>query len=770
MAGHRGVLRTSVVPVHVRPPAWLIWLVLSGAVVIAYPFLPEDLQPRVFDLCPLAAAGVILLARRGRSATRKPWLILALGLALYGLGDLVYDAIEASGVAPFPSLADAFYLPAYVLILGGLGRFFLTRRQDAGDLLDGLLLLSAAAALLWTFVIGPLTSGGSDQPLTVAIALAYPIMDLALVALLIRAMLGGARDARLFILALGCFLASDLVYAVAAVDGTYVAGVIDLGWLTAFALWGTVALRPMAIGASRPVAPHELSARRMLVLGAAAMTPIAIAIAAPTRHAVVDPVAVALSSAVLFLILFARLALLVRRQHALLDERGRLQSALEQQAFEDPLTGLPNRRGFLARVDAAIAADPGHVAVLFLDLDDFKTVNDSLGHAAGDRLLRIVGERLRTVSRASEAVARLGGDEFAVLLEHIASPEAASSVAGRLLSTLAQPVSLDGRLTAARCSIGIALAGPEAADGATLMRNADLAVYRAKAAGKGRYDLFDQVLFGDVLRALAIRDGLSSALERGQFALFFQPIVAAGTGSLEAFEVLLRWQHPELGMVMPGEFIPVLEHSGHMQRVGTWVLETACREAAAWRDRGLPDVGVNVNISPVQLASPSFLGEVRAALDGAPLAARLLTLEITETGLDDAAGSMERLVALRSWGVRLSIDDFGTGYSSLSRVANLPITELKLDRSMLTEDRLLGAVLQLGHALGVRLVAEGVESGSQLARVRDLGCEAVQGYHIGRPLSPDDLGRFIESRVGARRTAPTPPAGPLTIPANAASG
>jgi diguanylate cyclase (GGDEF)-like protein len=441
-------------------------------------------------------------------------------------------------------------------------------------------------------------------------------------------------------------------------------------------------------------------------------------------------------------------------QRRLLDQRLVLERTLARQALEDPLTGLPNRRGFLEHLTEAVAGDRDHVAVLFLDLDDFKSVNDSLGHAAGDRLLAAVGERLRSVTRATDAVARLGGDEFALLAEHCPSEESALAFADRVHRAVSAPVAVADTTLLVRVSIGVALGGPDAADAQTLMRNADLAVYRAKSLGRHRCELYEPGMYEDLLRGLAIREGLDDIVSRGELELRYQPIVDLTTGRTRSCEALLRWRHPTLGLLGPAEFLRPAEQAGAMPAIGRWVLFEACRAAARWAAAGHPEVGVNVNLAASQLRSMELDADVRRALAQTGLPARSLTLEVTETALDDAEDAARQLDRLRRLGVCISIDDFGTGYSSLARVADLPVTELKLDRSLVShEGDMLQAVFQFGHRLGAHIVAEGVETPGQLSRMRELGCDSAQGYRLARPLTEAEATAFL-ARSAGRELAP----------------
>jgi diguanylate cyclase (GGDEF)-like protein len=408
-----------------------------------------------------------------------------------------------------------------------------------------------------------------------------------------------------------------------------------------------------------------------------------------------------------------------------------------------------------------------HTAVLFIDLDGFKMINDAHGHLAGDAVLRVIGQRLLHALREGDRVGRLGGDEFAVLLRDCPSDQAAIGFARRLLVALSAPTVVLGQTVQPTASIGIAM-GTEGASADSMIRDADLAMYRAKALGKNRSEIFSASLYRDALRALVIRRDMADALAAGQLELVFQPILSLVSGRIQGFEALVRWFHPELGLVAPLEFIGLAEGSGTILPIGRWVLHEACTSAAGWQMPGSAPIGVSVNLSPIQLASADVLTDVRAALDSSGLDPRLLTLEMAEATIEDPEFVSERLSALREWGVKISIDDFGTGFSALSRVGGLPIQELKVDRSLIDQgdDKMAAAVIQLGKALGLRLIAEGVETREQLDRMRALGCDGAQGFLLGHPVAQS----AVASVVLANRANPLAARGPVAMPIPALSG
>jgi diguanylate cyclase (GGDEF)-like protein/PAS domain S-box-containing protein len=453
------------------------------------------------------------------------------------------------------------------------------------------------------------------------------------------------------------------------------------------------------------------------------------------------------------------------------SERKAFEEQLQHQAFHDPVTGLANRALFAERVRHAVTrARRDHVglAVIFIDLDDFKTVNDSLGHAAGDELLLEVGKRLATSIRASDTAARFGGDEFAVLLEGVESAQETADTAERILEALAVPLRLEHKELVTRASMGISMvAGESAGDAEEMIRNADAAMYIAKRDGKGGYRLFEPAMHEGVLARLELRADLQRALASDQFELHYQPVVRLGDGRASGVEALLRWRHPERGLVPPDQFIPFAEEIGLIVPIGRWVLREGCRQAVLMQRTLEAPMSMAVNLSVKQLQHSDIVADVRDALADSGLDPAFLTLEITETVMmTDTELVVQRLKELKELGVRLAMDDFGTGYSSLSYLSRFPVDILKMDRSFLREDAspetagLATAVVALGDTLNLEVVAEGIELSEQWTTLRDLGCHKGQGYFFARPMDSDSVLEFLRSSQGTVPAAPDAPTEP----------
>jgi diguanylate cyclase (GGDEF)-like protein/PAS domain S-box-containing protein len=446
--------------------------------------------------------------------------------------------------------------------------------------------------------------------------------------------------------------------------------------------------------------------------------------------------------------------------------RRRAEAELYHNAYHDSLTQLSNRAHFDEQLNRAIARVQRHpeqrFAVMYLDFDRFKLVNDSLGHKAGDELLVSVARRLRAMLRPTDVLARLGGDEFAILVEDLHRQRDAVDLTERIQKELEKPIRLGSMEVAVSASIGITFSTNNYQTSDQIIRDADIAMYKAKSKGKAQYALFDSSLHRHVAEQLQLENELRRALGQGQIYLEYQPILSLRDRKLQGFEALVRWNHPERGLLEPATFIPVAEETGLIVPLGNWVLAEACRQMREWRSiRAGDSLRMSVNVSSLQLTHPDFVSQVGRSLQAADMSPAQLTLEVTESVLmDGIENAVSTLTALRQMGVQLSIDDFGTGYSSLSYLATLPIDALKIDRSFIermareTEgNEIVKAIFKLGQALSKQVYAEGIETGAQLTLLQELGCEFGQGFLLSRPINAENAGGFLAANDAATAAA-----------------
>jgi diguanylate cyclase (GGDEF)-like protein len=701
----------------------------------------------------LATVGAFVGARRRHGRVRRAWLLLAAGLLLWLVGDLIWDAYAIrDSEAPTLSPADIAYFIAYPLMVFAIWRMLRIRspRGNREVVLDGLALAAAGALASWEFLVQPNSYAGMPWSERV-VAAAYPLGDvLLLTALSWLAFSPGVRTraAGYLYAFFGVTLALDIGYALFPRFAT-TAGWIDYVnsfYPLAYAFLAAAALQGDAgdLTAPAPNVSGRLHPARVMFLAIALLTAPALDLvevaSSPDRMASVA-IGLLITIAVL-----GRFFLVVRDREAARQQ-------LEFQASHDTLTGLLNRHLVADRIDHALArgsraagGDPGAgVAVLYVDLDRFKAVNDSHGHDAGDQLLVEAATRLVAAVRAGDTVARLGGDEFAVLCEDLPERQTVFDIADRIVDALSRPFTMEGGgVAVVSASVGIAVPdGPEAS-GEDLLRDADAAMYRAKEAGRDRWEVFDAAMRDWVAARRDTETALAGAIDRGELRLLYQPIVDISDGSIAGFEALLRWERPGHGVVAPNDFIPLAEETGLIIPIGEWVLTEACLQAARWNrefmDRPLH---VSINVSGRQLNQANLRDTVERAVHGAGIDPECVTLELTESMLlDDADWALAQLESVKRLGVRIAIDDFGTGYSALSYLRLFPIDVVKIDRSfiadlgaMAADTTVVAAVIALSHALGHQVVAEGVETADHLAALVTLGCDQAQGYFFAKPIT-----------------------------------
>jgi diguanylate cyclase (GGDEF)-like protein len=455
---------------------------------------------------------------------------------------------------------------------------------------------------------------------------------------------------------------------------------------------------------------------------------------------------------------FNRMLATIGQQSEEINQFPKRLEQLTRQAFRDPLTNLPNRALFMDRLSHGLTRAQRrheHLAVLFLDLDRFKVVNDTLGHSVGDQLLVEVSYRLSLTLRPGDTVARLGGDEFGILLDEVADAETAEAVAVRIEEALGKPYPFEGREVFVTASIGIALSSAKLATPEEVLRDADLAMYHAKAKGKARHEVFDGTMGAPALDRMDLEMDLRSAISRQEFRLHYQPILQLDTGKITEVEALIRWQHEKRGLLQPDDFIGLTEETGLIVPIGQWVLAEACKQARIWQTEypSSPSLVMSVNLSAKQFLHPLLVDEITQALRETGLAPSCLKLEITEsTVMQDAPATLAKLRELKDLGVRLAIDDFGTGYSSLGYLKRFPVDTLKIDRSFVKglahdsgDSAIVRAVVTVAKSLNMDVTAEGVETEAQLAELKALGCDQGQGFLFARPVSAERVAPLLAS-------------------------
>jgi diguanylate cyclase (GGDEF)-like protein len=774
----------------------ILAIAMAGYFLIADSTLRAVLISAVSLLAPVAiVAGIV----RHHPVAAAHWATLAVGLALNGVGTAIdwLSWIVADGVG-VPSIADVFYLAGYAITFIAL---LLLVHRHTGDgartaSIDSAIVSTAVGIVIWVFVVQPVAHASALDPVSFAVTAAYPILDVAMLGLAVTILLQPARHGAAVYLVLAAVLVtypSDVAWTYLSSTGEYVeASLVDAGWWLGPIFWGAAGLHSsMAdFGAGHAFPASPVTRWRLLALGVAATVAPGVLILRGSELLAADVVMIEVAAIFLGWMVVFRLGHTLAALAQSLAHRTELQGELSHRAAHDPLTGLPNRLAFGERLELRLAAGgtggTGGAAVLLLDLDDFKAVNDSHGHQVGDELLVQVAGRLRATLRDQDVAARLGGDEFAIILMDCATERIARDVGARLLDSFEEPFVLEGHMVFAHVTIGIAMTTAASRDADEVLRDADIAMYLAKGQGKGRLELYQPTMHASILQRISLRADLEEAITAKQFILQYQPIIGIEDGSLHGVEALVRWQHPVRGVIPPGEFIGLAEETGLIVPLGQWVLDEACRQLAEWRSHypGARSLSMSVNVSGVQLQHPAFVDQLRRAVTDNRIPAGSLVLEMTESVLNDTDSSVRVLETLKAIGVRIAIDDFGTGYSSLSYVGRFPIDILKIDRSFVAalggtskEAALTSTIVDLAENLDLQTVAEGIEDSVQLGALRAMGCRMGQGFFFARPLHPGLVGALIDQQhqrsVAAVVAAPhvAPGVGPVAAsPVAAHSG
>ena len=713
------------------------------------------------------AIGCAVAAVRAPVA-RLPRRLLAAAVVLTMAADVGWD-LDTLGwisLAGMPTFNALMYVPAYVLLFAtviAIGARWGDGSTAAG--LETVIVAGGTAIAGYPYLISPYVDSAQSHT-QMALGVVSPVGDILVLSGLALLLSRLRTSPVIWLLTAGmlAWLAGDHWYRVQVLSDTYTpGGWVDVLWLAQYAAIAVAMRRGAWPAVERTEHPPRASLPTILALGAAALAAPVWLLVAQARFDAARAqqmlVPLAATTVVVVTLVILRLALLLRahgavtqRLQATAGERQRLTETLRHQAFHDTLTGLANR-AHLAMVAAALPAGR-EAALAFIDLDDFKNVNDTLGHEAGDELLRSIADRLRTHTRSGDLVARLGGDEFAVLMAD-SSPRDAQRRIQHVLEAISAPVDIGGHRVQVAASIGVA---PLTGDYDAALASADMAMYSVKKAGKGRAGVYDQAMSSQVLHDAALAADLRRAIHEDGLRLEYQPVVALQDGGVLGCEALVRWTHPRFGPLPPDAFLTVAEQRGLAADLDRWVLSAVVQQIAVWRTTGF-EMTVNVNASATFIGEESFVGEVLAVLERHAVPGHLLTVEVTEQSLlADVAAAAAKLRLLRERGVRVALDDFGTGYSGLSYLQELPVDVLKLDKSFVRVDEagvpvgpLLGVVVGLGHALGMQVLAEGIESDVQAETLRAMGCDEGQGWHWSPALAPN---AFRAWAVARRSTAP----------------
>jgi diguanylate cyclase (GGDEF)-like protein len=756
----------------IRASTWRAFVVVIALAAVAASFWRSDEQPALFAVGALAVFALGLGVRSyrlehsllwhvGRTA---PWAFLGTGLACAVVVDAGRAVASSSSVSSALTLVA---LPGYGLMAAGI--LMLIRGRAPGRTADALLtsaIITVSIAFpVWTLAFQPVL--GRKLELHTALATyGLPVLDILVLALLARLMLLSEEHPPVYsylVLGLGTLMAVHCVAAIGVLNGVaHPYSTLSGPLVLSYGLCALAALHPSMGGLFEPVrgtAPLLSRAQLAALAGALLLGP-ALLTAQVLDHRKPADLPIIIGSAVLTALVIARMARFVQAREK-----------VQQAASHDELTSLPRRELFNERVAISVAAAyqrGGKMAVMFIDVDRFKKINDSLGHAVGDEVIDLVGRRLRHCVRGSDMVARMGGDEFTVLLEDIADERDAAVVARKVIDAFIEPLTVAGRKLFVTASVGVAAYPRDGSDADTLVKNADAAMYLAKEQGRNNFQVYTADLNARAGEWLDLENALHTAITDGQLVVYYQPKVQIETGRVVGVEALVRWNHPELGLLGPDKFIPVAEESGLIAPLGEWVLEAACGQAKAWRDEGYANLSVAVNLSARQFQLQAMDDVVAGALRRTGLPPSLLELELTESlALQGNDAVRATLDAISAFGVKCAVDDFGVGFSNFGYLGTLPIDKVKVDKSFVSQigvgddgaaSALAIGIIALAKALGLEVVAEGVENQEQLEFLRAHGCDQIQGFLFSGPLPADQLSSLLMLEMvspGTGRLGPT---------------
>ncbi|HEY0795192.1 MAG TPA: EAL domain-containing protein [Acidisarcina sp.] len=716
-----------------------ILLVTAAHVAILLLFRSPILLSNAIQTLPPLIAMVLCLHEADHAPTpyfRRLWQQLSFAFLIWITAQICYFVILLSGHPPvYPSFADflwmAFAFPIFVVISN--------TQETTQDWVPWLDIGQACVSVSVLYVLM------FSRPSLISVALAYGVQSLSLfVASALRYLVATGREKDFFrnlTIYLGIYAICSAIGESASGNGFPPGSIADVLWTIPLAVFSVLALHFIRERRSATLLSFKAEAFRTRLHGVGAFSLALISIGAGGLLASHRPVLGMLALGAAFVLFASRTSLRESQLHA-------AHARLERASLHDSLTGLANRALLLRElarcIEGRIPTSRTTFAVLFVDLDRFKVINDSLGHAYGDRLLIQAAGIIRASIRPQDILARLGGDEFVVLIEDIIGEQEAKDIARAVIDDLQTPLTLEGRVTHLNASIGIVL-GDQASNGDELLRNADCAMYEAKGMGKGRARTFAPAMLTRVNAELALETDLRQALKEGVISAWYQPIYSLSGGSIDGFEALARWRHPVRGLVSPAEFIPVAEDTGLILELGMQVLTLACTQVRNWNSLHHSNFSVSVNVSASQFADPNLLDDIRNIIRTTRFDPKLLKLEITESVLISGLESVKQVLeGARTSGVEIYLDDFGTGYSSLSYLLDFPFDAVKIDRSFVhnleenhRQTEVVRMIIQLAANLNKRVIAEGVETPGELKRVKDLGCDLVQGYLLAKPMDPE---------------------------------
>ncbi|NPV74785.1 MAG: EAL domain-containing protein [Anaerolineae bacterium] len=771
----------------------------------------SDLVYPIFTI--LTTLALLIAARQSQKQSMRlalAWYAFGASILFDAVGELLWSVFEIwRGVTPYPSAADFFYLLSYPLFLAGA--FLLPRKRDSAQerikkALDSRIILLSALLAFWTLVLGPqIIKVGSDLAFADLISSAYPVGDILMIWALVVMIYNQIelQDRRpVLLLAIGAifFVIADTIFLLQAMDDQYLSGgLLDLVWVFGYFFCLQAAILQIKLMSAEGLANTLYNNFLSWALGKLeqwtpyypylfAITPFFIIFGAPNHSFLLSNFTLALWASGIILLVFIRQAISIQ-ENATLNTK--LNKALEQvhaktkalektnlelqneiiehqlskkqlayKALHDSLTGLPNRAYLLERLGGILEFSRRYggaqFAVLYLDCDHFKVVNDSLGHTIGDQLLIQIASRLESCVRASDMVGRIGGDEFVILLLERCDTAGISKIANRILKEFSKPFQIvNGKKVLVSTSIGIVEKLGEYNQPEDILRDADVAMYHAKSRGRNRYEFYKQGMRERLVSRLEIEHDLHAALERREFELHYQPILSLKDLRLVGFEALIRWRHPSRGLTPPMDFIPICEETSLIHKVGAWALQEACAQAVKWHSKNpaFQNLNIHVNISGNQVRHPHFVQRVARVVEQTGLNPRTLHLEITENVfIKNSKEVLQTFQKLKEIGVECELDDFGSGYSSLRYLHSFPIRNMKIDRSFIQTIRpgqnpdIVRAILSLAHHLDIRLTAEGIETEHQLEELRQFGCHFGQGFLFSKPLDPAAVEKYLESQ------------------------